>query len=268
MRRSIGDRPGVMFHKRLGSVSVRDEELSLRIVSDDHPLCELAARLWLDVYGDEFGYLRSCDDDSSPVTRGRRSMVILALLGERCVGSLRMAYKKHTPSEFEFEHCPAGLEGELGALSRLVVAREFRKTTLSLHMLSLCHKFHRECSEASRYDHVLVTCAPEMLHFYRTFGFELARPDFVKSSTFTDELFLVRCSRATNDRMVALIDRVLAGDSLAKAQMAVRYQYFKLASSLDPRVRAARLRTRAEREGAEGRARVARASESVRGAAG
>lgn len=246
-----------MFHKRLGSVRVRDEELSLRIVSDDHPLCELAARLWRDVYGDEFGYLAKSGDDSSLVTRGRRSMVILALRGEQCVGSLRMAYKKHTPSEFEFAHCPRSLEGELGALSRLVVAREFRKTALSLHMLSQCHRFHRECSEATHYDHVLVSCAPEMLHFYRTFGFELARTDLVKSSTFTDELFLVRCSRETNDRMVALIDRVLAGDSLAKAQMALRYQCFKLALSLDPRVRQARRRSRADRASARANAQSA-----------
>lgn len=236
-----------MVHEVLESIRVGDEELTLHVVSDDHPLSAKAVPLWSAVYCREFGYLRE-DKHGTLSQRDRGALLILALRGDECVGTLRMAYQRRTPSDFEFVECPEDVAGPLGALSRLVVAREFRKSALSLHLLSQCHRFNRRSSHAERYENILVTCAPELLHFYRAFGFELLRDELLSSHTFRDELFLVGCDAGTNARIVAMVDRVLAGDWLAKAWMAARYHFYKLRALSDARVRAARARPRAKRE--------------------
>ncbi len=219
-----------MIEVDLGTLSLNDERVSLRVVRDDHPDCARAAKLWTEVYSREFSYLAAPDERAviSTLAAPNGALVILGTVGDECVATLRMAYQCDSPDEFEFEHHPPTSD-RLGALSRLVVARRFRGTALALHMLDRCHRYNRASGNDQRYDRIVVSCKREMLHYYFAFGFELARRDAVAHRALVGETWIVACSRARNERVGVEIDRALRGHLGARVCLAMRYQLHKWA---------------------------------------
>jgi predicted GNAT family N-acyltransferase len=226
-----------MTHEELGSVSLAGETLSLRVVSDDHPDCALAAKLWTDVYAREFAYVSTTDERAThaALCAPTGALLILATVGDECVATLRMAYQSASAGardeEFEFAQHPPTSE-RLGALSRLVVARRFRKTALALHMLDRCHRYNRASGNDQRYDRIVVSCKRELLHYYFAFGFELARPDAVAHPALVGPTFIVACSRSRNERVSAEIARALRGHLPSRVRLGVRYHLHKWALRL------------------------------------
>jgi hypothetical protein len=219
-----------MITRYLKTVEVRGERVDLRVVSDDHPdYLRCARALWERVYGWELSLLAHAATDAALdalLLPGRGAYVILAMVGDECVGTIRMAYQDRSPDEVEF--AMSAPQARLGALSRLVLHRRMRRTSLSLHLLEQTYVFNRETGHDQRYDEIVVTCEPPLLPYYYTFGFERLSPDIIRHPALRTGGVLVACSKATNERVVGEISRHLAGARLVQARWAMRYQMHKL----------------------------------------
>jgi hypothetical protein len=201
------------------------------VVSDDRSEMAVAHRLWFDVYVDELGYPLAAG--SPRAERAMRlpstgSLCLLACVGDRCAGTLRMSYRQRSPSEFEFGFAHLLPDRSCGVLSKLVVAREYRRSPLSLHLLAACFDFNASSGHDRLYDAIVMTCTPSMLHFYYLFGFAKLLDETVHHSGFGIDSFVIACDRATNARTVRDIKRVLAGHRWTKLRWAVRYQWCHL----------------------------------------
>lgn len=220
------------FHETLGEVSIHGETVTLLVVSDDRPEMDLAERLWREVYVDEFAYFtRQRGAATRPPPNG--SLCILACSGGRCVGTLRMSYPDGASPEFEHAFAHRLPKRRCGVLSRLVVHRKARKSPLSLHMLAACFDFNARSGNAQRYDTILMSCVPALLHFYYFFGFERLLDATVLHPTTGLEFFVVRCDRAENARVTGEIKRVLGGDRWMKLRWAARYYRCRLEALVD-----------------------------------
>jgi hypothetical protein len=240
------------LHQTVGEVVIRGEAVTLIVVSDDRPEMALAHRLWFDVYVAELGYPPA--DESCRAERVMRlpssgSLCLLACVGDRCVGTLRMSYCQRSPSEFELGFAHRLPDRNCGVLSKLVVAREYRRSPLSLHLLAACFDFNARSGHDRLYDAILMTCTPSMLHYYYLFGFAklLDRP--VHHPAFGVDTFVVACDRAANARAVRDIKRVLADHPWTKLRWAVRYQWCRLRARGDRRASGSAPRHPAPRPG-------------------
>lgn len=221
----------------LGEARINGETVTLRVVSDDRPEMELAYRLWHEVYVAELGMPADAATRAAGALRlpPNGSLTLLACVGDRCVGTLRMSYRQRSPEEFELSFAHLLPDRACGVLSKLVVSRPFRRTLLSMHLLIACFDYNAASGNDRLYDTILMSCTPALLHYYYLFGFEkvLARP--VPHAAFGDHSFIVACSRATNARVVSEMKRVLRHDPLVRLKWAARYQWCRLAARRDRR---------------------------------
>jgi len=219
---------GISAVESLRNIVINGKTIEIIAIPDHHPLMEKAFRLWYAVYIQELQYPLTDGVDHTNKTLSlpsNGSIVFMAMDGEECVGTIITTCDQVAPPEFEY-HKYLGNERNT-ELTKLIVAKRLRKTSLLLQIFLSAYAFHEKNFSNYPYDNIVFNTNKKMLNYYRVIGHQLVTNEIVIHPKIKNEGYLMYCTRQHFGKVCNELNQIIAGNHLIKAKWAIKYWWYK-----------------------------------------
>ncbi|TAG30202.1 MAG: GNAT family N-acetyltransferase [Sphingobacteriia bacterium] len=180
------------FHKILAAHTLNDEQITVQVISDNHPDMVLATKLWYEVYIQELEYpfykgvclkaeTLDCNRDGS--------LVFMLLCNGKCIATLRATHSDFTSLEFKYRDYSD--KERLFEITRLVTRKDYRQgryTKLIIYHAETYLKHHFE------YEGIVMNAIEKLVGYYQRIGFKKISNDAIQHPILGKKICLMYSS--------------------------------------------------------------------------
>jgi hypothetical protein len=153
------------------------------------------------------------------------SLIFIAIHEGFCVCTIRATSDNVSTLEFNYKsYFPQSNQTEL---TKLVVAKSFRRTNLFANLLLEMYHFHLLNIGQYPFDNIVFNTNKKLLHRYRAFGHKLITNQIIVHPSFKNESYLMYGSKEHWRRVDRYLKGVIAKNLLVYLELAIKYWWYK-----------------------------------------
>jgi predicted GNAT family N-acyltransferase len=179
---------------------INGAEITVRVISDNHPDMVLATQLWYEVYIQELDYpfYKGVSHETATLDCNRDgSLVFILLSNGKCIASLRATYSELASLEFQYGNYSN--KERLFEITRLITSKEYRQGRYTKLII-----YHAEIylKQRFQYEGIVMNAIEKLVGYYQRIGFKKISDDPILHPILGKKICLMYSSFTEFDNVV------------------------------------------------------------------